>query len=118
MKIIIFDDHCSMCSKEISYYRSIAKKNQFLWCDLHVQSHLLEHYNISRKEALMALHAIDEKGKLYKGIDAFIIIWQQLSYWKVLAFIIKLPIINPVAKFLYSKFAAWRYDRLDYCEID
>lgn len=118
MKIIIFDDHCGMCSKEISYYKSLSTKNKFLWCDLHGESQFLQQFNISRKEALMSLHAIDEQGKIYKGIDAFIIIWQELSYWKILAFIIKLPIINQIAKYLYQRFAVWRYARLNYCEVD
>ena len=118
MKIIIFDDHCGMCSKEISYYKSLSTKNKFLWCDLHAESELLKQFNISRKDALMSLHAIDEEGKLYKSIDAFIIIWQELSYWKILAFIMKIPIINPIAKFLYQRFAVWRYARLNYCEVD
>ncbi len=117
MKTIIFDNHCNMCTKEISYYKSISQKNKFLWCDLHRESELLKHLNISHKEALMALHAIDEKGKIYKGIDAFVIIWQELAYWKILAFVIKIPIINQIAKFLYKIFAIWRYNRLSNCDI-
>ena len=118
MKIIIFDDYCSMCSKEINYYKSISNQNRFRWCDLNGESQLLKQFNISRKEALMALHAIDENGKIYKGIDAFIIIWQELAYWKILAEIIRLPIVNQIAKFLYKRFAVWRYGRLNYCEVD
>lgn len=117
MITIIFDNHCSTCSKEIGYYKSIISNNKFLWCDLHEESELLKHFGISRKEALMALHAIDDKGGIYKGVDAFIIIWQELSYWKILAFAIKLPVINQIAKFLYKRFAVWRYNRLSYCDI-
>lgn len=72
-----------MCSKEVAYYKSISKKDAFLWCDLFEESQLLKQFNISRNEALMALHAIDEKGKIYKGIDAFSVIWQELPYWRI-----------------------------------
>ncbi len=116
-KIIIFDNRCRLCSKEIGYYQSVSGSDAFLWCDLHEESNLLERYNISREEALMALHAINEQGHIYKGVDAFLVIWRELPYWRVLASIINFPIIYPLAKVAYKLFANWRYHRLTYCEI-
>lgn len=118
MKIVIFDDRCSLCSKEIAHYKSISDKGIFLWCNLFEAPQLLKQYNISRNEALKALHVIDENGKIYKGIDAFSAIWEELPYWKVLSWIINLPLINQLAKLVYKLFAQWRFNKLNYCEID
>ena len=29
----------------------------------------------------MELHALDENGKMYKGVDSFILIWRNLSFF-------------------------------------
>jgi len=90
----------------------------FLWCDLFNDSQFLDRFNISRKEALMALHAIDENGKIYKGVDAFSIIWQELPYWRFFSWFINLPLMNQLAKLIYSLFAQWRFNQSKYCELD
>jgi predicted DCC family thiol-disulfide oxidoreductase YuxK len=114
---ILFDNQCNICKKEIQYYRSISPSRIFLWCNLHTNKALLRKYNISYKEALLSLHAIDEKDRLHKGIDAFCLIWKHLKGWKFLRLIIKMPIIYPTSKILYKFFALWRFNKLNYCRV-
>ena len=54
---------------------------------------------------------------MYVGVAAFIAIWQRLSYWRYLALIIKLPLLQPLAAFLYDRFADYRFSRLTHCQI-
>lgn len=115
---IFYDQHCSLCSKEINYYKSIAPQGIFLWRNLHTNNTLLRKYGIKHNEALMSLHAIDGKERLYRGIDAFCLIWNNLKGWRVLSFIIKLPIIYPASKILYSYFAQWRFNKMKYCRVN
>jgi predicted DCC family thiol-disulfide oxidoreductase YuxK len=115
---ILYDHHCSLCSKEINYYRSIAPKGIFLSCNLHAHNELLRKYKITHKEALLSLHAIDTKEKLYRGVDAFCLIWNHLRGWRLLSFIIKMPLIYTVSKVFYSYFARWRFNKMKYCRTN
>jgi predicted DCC family thiol-disulfide oxidoreductase YuxK len=48
-------------------------------------------------------------------VDAFIIIWKNLSYWKILARIVSIPIIRQIVNITYRAFANWRFNRLTHC---
>ena len=115
---ILFDNQCNICKKEIQYYKSIAPTDIFLWCNLHTNKEILNKYKITYKDALLSLHAIDEKEMLHKGIDAFCLIWKHLRGWRYLSFVIKLPIIYPMSKIAYQYFASWRFNRLNYCRVN
>ena len=115
---ILFDNQCNICKKEIQYYQSISPPKIFLWCNLHTSKTLLRKYKITHKDALLSIHAIDEKEILYKGVDAFCLIWKHLRGWKLLSLIIKMPIIYPTSKILYKYFALWRFNKLNYCRVN
>ena len=52
---IFFDSKCSICTTEINYYRAIADKNTFIWCDLHNDSKTLRAYGVDYKKALLGI---------------------------------------------------------------
>jgi predicted DCC family thiol-disulfide oxidoreductase YuxK len=66
----------------------------------------------------MSLHAIDGKEKLYSGIDAFCLIWNNLKGWALLSFVVRMPFIYFVSKMLYSYFALWRFNKMKYCRVN
>jgi predicted DCC family thiol-disulfide oxidoreductase YuxK len=70
---------------------------------------------IKVSDALKILHVIDNNNKLHLGVDAFIIIWKNLSYWKILARIVSIPIIRQIVNITYRAFANWRFNRLTHC---
>ena len=73
-----FDGKCAICSREINYYRSLAPKDNFIWCDLHSNSNMMKEYQLDYKQALLTLHAVDENGILHIGVDAFTLIWKNI----------------------------------------
>jgi predicted DCC family thiol-disulfide oxidoreductase YuxK len=83
---ILYDQHCSLCSKEINYYRSIAPKGIFMWCNLHKHNKLLRKYGITYNDALLSLHAIDDKEVIYRGVDAFCLNMEQLKRMEIIKF--------------------------------
>lgn len=115
---ILFDNQCNICKKEIRYYQSISPPGIFLWCNLHANKELLRKHKITYKDALLSLHAIDEKESLHKGVDAFCLIWKYLRGWRLLSLIIRMPIIYSTSKILYKSFALWRFNKLKYCRIN
>ena len=115
---VYFDGNCGLCSKEINYYKKIDKKNIFEWVNIYTHDTDLNKLGITKSEALMELHALDENGKMYKGVDSFILIWKNLSFfWSILGILVSFYPIYLTAKFAYRKFAIQRFNKLGYCYI-
>ena len=117
MITVFYDGKCGLCSKEINYYRKIAPQGVFDWQDITACSDSLEKQGVCLAEGLKLLHAKDGNGQMQVGVDAFILIWRQLKRWKVLAMLVALPIIKPMAHFSYQLFANWRFKRLTHCQL-
>ena len=93
MITVFYDGKCGLCSKEVSHYRKIAPAGVFDWQDITESAEDLNKEGISLSEGLKLLHAKDKSGQMHVGVDAFILIWKQLKRWRVLAFLVGLPII-------------------------
>lgn len=117
MITVYYDGICSLCSKEISYYKKIANKEKFDWQDITKSSEGLNQHGYSLEQGLKKLHVKDSSGNFHIGVDAFIIIWRNLPYWKLLSHLVSLPIIYQIAKFAYTKFANYRFKNLAHCNI-
>ena len=49
---------------------------------------------------------LDKNGKINKGVDSFILIWRNLSFfWSILGILVSFYPIYLIAKFAYRKFA-------------
>ena len=118
MITVFYDDRCPLCRREIEYYKNKSASATINWCGISQHICTLEKHGVSYLASLKMLHAINAEGKICRGIDAFILIWQQLAGWKWLAWLINLPVIYRASKELYSIFAHWRFNGLSYCEIE
>jgi predicted DCC family thiol-disulfide oxidoreductase YuxK len=114
---VFYDGKCGLCSKEINYYIKIAPLNTFEWLDIANNPSELKNIKISQHDALMFLHAQDENLKLKVGVDAFILMWSKLKYWRLLSLIIKLPLIYQCTKIVYRTFAKYRFKKLTHCQL-
>ncbi|MGB0238632.1 MAG: thiol-disulfide oxidoreductase DCC family protein [Cycloclasticus sp.] len=117
MITVFYDGKCGLCSKEINHYRKIAPSNIFNWQDITESADELNQEGITLAEGLRLLHAKDNSGQIHVGVDAFILIWKQLSRWCVLAFLVGLPIIRHIANAAYRAFANWRFKKLEHCQL-
>ena len=114
---VFYDGKCGLCSKEIKYYRSVADNKLFKWFDIANNPKHLTLINIPQKDALLYLHASDENNKLFVGVDAFLLIWKNIKYWKLLYFFVSIPVIKQLAILLYKKFAKYRFSKLSHCQL-
>lgn len=114
---VYFDGKCGLCSKEIRYYQTIAPSGVFTWHDIAHDPAPLATLGISQEAALRRLHVIDKNKTRHQGVDAFIVIWQKLPYWSLLALFARLPIIHKIAQIAYNRFADYRFKNLDHCQI-
>ena len=119
MKLIqvFYDGKCGLCSKEINYYKKISPQNIFKWNDIANNPDDLKVIKVSQYDALMYLHALDRNKNLKIGVDAFILIWDELKLWNLLSFFLKLPIIYQITKSLYNMFASYRFKKLTHCQM-
>lgn len=114
MITVFYDGKCGMCKREISHYRRIAPASVFEWVDITLTPEPFTALGFSVTDGLKALHVRDANGKMHVAVDAFIMIWQHLPYWGVLAIVAKLPVVRPLATKAYHEFAAWRFKKLGY----
>ena len=114
---VYFDGKCGLCSKEIKYYQRIAPNNIFDWKDIAAEAKHLDPLGVSQEDALRRLHAQDADGKLHQGVDAFLLIWRQLPRWRLLAFLVSLPIIRQLSSVAYNRFADYRFAKLPHCQV-
>ena len=114
---IFYDGKCGLCSKEIDYYKKVSPKNIFKWNDIANNPKELTQIGVSQYDALMYLHALDKNKNPKIGVDAFILIWDQLKFWNLLSFVIKLPLIYFLTKLLYKLFANYRFKKLVHCQL-
>lgn len=117
MLTVYYDGKCGLCRREIEYYKRVAPADRFVWLDIATDPAGLADLDISQSEALRRLHARDASGTIFVGVAAFIAIWQGLNYWRYLAMIINLPLLRPLAVFVYDRFADYRFSRLTHCQI-
>ena len=116
IKQVLYDGKCGLCNKEILFYQSIAPKGKFKWVDITDPKNLARYPSINLRDALMNLHLVEGK-KIKSGVDAFICIWSELRYFKLLGFFIRLPIIYQLASIFYRLFANYRFKNLSHCQI-
>ena len=112
---VFYDGKCNLCSSEINYYRRISPTGIFDWLDINLMHSDFVNTGIKVSDALKTLHVIDNNNTLHLGVDAFIIIWKNLSYWKIIAKVVSIPIIRQIVNITYRAFANWRFNRSTHC---
>jgi predicted DCC family thiol-disulfide oxidoreductase YuxK len=101
---VYYNGACPVCGPEIERFRRAARQSAatFAWHDLATAPEALQARGVSAEAARRRLHAIDSQGRLHVGIDAFILIWQQLPRYRWLAPLVRLPVVHGVAIILYD----------------
>jgi len=103
---VLFNDSCSICSKEINHYKSID--NNINWIDINDLKLSYQLTGKSHKELLRRLHVIKDN-EVYSGVKAFAIMWFNIPKYKWLAKLVSLPIIYHVSIVLYEIIAFFLY---------
>ena len=115
---VFYDDKCSLCSREINFYKKLAPQAPLKWLGISSSSIELKNAKVKRVDALMFLHVRDDDGMFHVGVDAFILIWRNLPYFKYINYFILLPGVYYLANLIYEKFAKYRFKNLEHCQIE
>jgi predicted DCC family thiol-disulfide oxidoreductase YuxK len=98
---ILYNDTCPLCRFEIDSYRRHAVGLPLRFDPL-TQA---QDYGLTPDQAARRLHVL-ENGQLLSGLDAFRALWAAMPRTRWLARITGLPVIRPVAAFVYDRLAA------------
>lgn len=107
---VFYDGGCPLCSREINHYRRLAKSPPIHWIDVTQEGEAtLGQCGISKNEAIAVFHVLDRNGRLAKGAEAFVLLWQELPYYRRLAALCRALRLLPLMQWAYARFARWHY---------
>ena len=109
---VFYDGNCNLCNSEIKFYKKLDLKKTFNWVDINSKVDVLSNYNIDFEDSLMYLHAIDINGDKKIGVDAFIIIWNEFKYFKILSSIVSITPFKKFSNIIYNFWARRRFKKI------
>lgn len=102
---VIYNGACPICAPEVRAYRRQAEAADadLRFVDLNEAD--MAAYGLTRDEAARRLY-VAQDGGLVSGVEAFAVVWSRLPRLRWLARAARLPVIRPVAWFVYDKVLA------------
>jgi len=108
---VLFDGGCPLCSREIGHYQRLTGLRPIQWLDVTGNDERLGRFAIPPEEAMAEFHVFDEAGRLHKGADGFVTLWQALPYYRWLARLCVGLRLLPLMRWAYARFARWHFKR-------
>ena len=115
---VFYDGNCSICNREINFYKKLNSASTILWFDIHKCRKELKIIKKTKKTCLKSLHVVDDKHNIYTEVDAFLIIYKNISSLKFLYYLFNFKMIKFFLNFFYRIFDNYRYKKLyDSCKL-
>lgn len=108
---MFYDGGCPMCRREVGHYRHLDRNGRIDWVDISADPSRLEPWAVDLPTAMRRLHAVDPRGTLVSGVRAFVVVWEQLPYYRWLAILVRRTGTIPLLEWFYRRFADWRFKR-------
>jgi predicted DCC family thiol-disulfide oxidoreductase YuxK len=108
---IFYDGSCSVCATEVERYGRKDRDGRLILVDISASGFDPAAFGITMAEFMYQMHVIDQRGRVFRGVEAFWAIWQAFPTSTMLGLcgkLIMLPVINPLARFCYRMFASIR----------
>ena len=97
--MVYFNNSCSICRMEINHYKKFNEK--LGWIDVTNNKEAQKETAKSSAELIRRLH-VEQDGKIYQGIDAFLIVWSRLPKYRWLYKLVKTPGIYHASYIAYE----------------
>ena len=96
-----FNQSCKICRAEINHYKKL--NNTINWVDVISDKNALFDTKLSKKDLIRRLHII-KNNRVFKGLDAFLIVWSEIPKpkYKILAKFASIPGIYHIAWLIYE----------------
>ena len=96
---VYFNNSCSVCRMEINHYKKFNEK--LGWIDVTNNKEAQKETAKSAAGLIRRLH-VEQDGKIYQGIDAFLIVWSRLPKYRWLYKLVKTPGIYHASYIAYE----------------
>jgi predicted DCC family thiol-disulfide oxidoreductase YuxK len=108
-----YNTKCPVCNAGIDWQHNrlvrAARSGAIEFRDINIEPDALASFGVGVNEVRRRLHAVDAENRLYAGIDCAIAIWLRTPGDVWLGRLAGLPVIRPVAGFIYNRFADLLY---------
>tara|TARA_B100000686_G_scaffold31244_2_gene32144 strand:- start:20361 stop:20717 length:357 start_codon:yes stop_codon:yes gene_type:complete len=101
---VLYNEQCPVCSREIKHYKNLIKE-EIKWLDINNLKVSTKLSGKSHRELIRRIHVIKD-GKVYSGLDAFILLWGKIPQYKLLSRLLSKPIIYHFSYMLYEALAS------------
>ncbi|HVB35535.1 MAG TPA: DUF393 domain-containing protein [Patescibacteria group bacterium] len=106
---VLYDGRCALCRASADRVRRLDREHRITLVDLHDPEVAARFPQIDPEQALRLMQAIDARGRVTSGVDAWAEICRALPGWRTGAWLLKLPGIHGAASQLYGWVARNRY---------
>ena len=96
----LYNADCPVCNAEMCSYENYSQKKELQIAFEDLNQADLKEWKVTEDEATRLLHVMHE-GKLHVGTNAFLVLWEQMPRYRILAKIVSLPGIYFLANILY-----------------
>lgn len=106
---VLYDGSCSLCRASVARVRRFDPHQRIEFLDLHDPSAEQRFPQVDREIAMRWMQAVDRRGRVSSGAEAWARIGLRLPGWNLLAWILLVPGIRWIAAKIYSWIARNRY---------
>jgi predicted DCC family thiol-disulfide oxidoreductase YuxK len=111
--VIWYNTRCPVCDAGISRQRNkliaAVEAGEIAFHDINLQPDALAAHGVSVDDVRRRLHATDAAGRLLIGADVAIAVWRLTAGERWLAAVLGHPLMRPVTRFVYDRFADGLY---------
>jgi predicted DCC family thiol-disulfide oxidoreductase YuxK len=108
-----YNTKCPVCNAGIQWQRSrlfrAARAGMIEFRDINLEPEALAHYGAGVEDVRRRLYGIDAEGRLHVGADCAIAIWLRTPGDIWLGRSLGRPVIRPITRFVYDRFADLLY---------
>ena len=97
---VLFNGDCKICNKEICVYQTYGAGRGLPIDFKDINAIDLAPLGLTRNETARQLHVI-KNYELFKGVNAFVVLWNEMPRYRFLAKIFSLPVVTDLAQFFY-----------------
>lgn len=102
----LYHGACPICGTEIDHYRRYCAERgiEMGWTDISdgTDAGPLDRLGLGREDAKRRMTVVGADGAVYRGVDAFIVMWRRMPRYRWLARLISLPGLHWLADKVYE----------------
>jgi predicted DCC family thiol-disulfide oxidoreductase YuxK len=104
-----YNTKCPVCNAGIDWQRNrlvqAARAGLIAFRDINLEPEALSGFGAGLEDVRRRLHAVDAEGRLHVGAECAIAVWRLTPGDAWLARLCGLPVIRPIARVVYDRFA-------------